>query len=103
MIKRFALALVTLAFGATAAAAAPPPAPMNAKVIAINKDTVQVVLEGKAADWMKKGGKVRFLGGRAYIVAIATDTLSITTPKSSQTKVGAAVKLEKPRAGVSGC
>lgn len=99
MIKRLLLTLAMVTLGAAAATAAP----LNAKVTAIDKDTVQVVVEGKLPDWVKKGGKVRFLSAKGMIVSVQADTVAIATAKASQTKVGNAVTLDKPRAGVSGC
>lgn len=98
-IRRVVLPLVLLAFTATTALAAP----MKGKVTSIEKDKVRVVVAGKLAEWIKKGSKVRFLSARGMIAGVSADTVSITTPKASQAKVGQEVTLEKPRPGVSGC
>lgn len=98
MIKHLTLTLAMLALAASASAA-----PLKAKVTAVEKDTVRVAVEGKLPDWVKKGGKVRFLGAKGVIVKVLADTVSIATPNAVQTKVGNAVTLDKPRVGPSGC
>lgn len=99
MLKRLALTLGLLVFGAAVAFAAP----LNGKITAIDKDQVKVQVVEKLPDWVKAGKNVRFLATKGKIVAVAADVVTITTPKAGTAKVGQAVTLEKPRPGVSGC
>jgi hypothetical protein len=98
-MKRFALSVVLLALGASVAFAAP----LTGKVITVEKEQLRVVLNAKPESWIKKGGKVRVLEGRAFVVEIAGDTLTLSTPKAEKAKVGDEIKILKPRAGVAGC
>ena len=97
--KPLALALVLVTLGVTVALAAP----VKGKVVAIDKNRVTVVVAEKLPTWAKKGMNVRFLEARSLIVAISADTVTISCPKAAKTKVGSAVTLEKPKAGVAGC
>ncbi len=99
MLRRLALACLVTAFAASAALAAP----MTGKVLQVQKKQVRLVLTSKAADWVKKGAAVRFLGARGTIVSVAKDTLVVSTPNAAKTKPGETVTLDKPRAGVAGC
>ena len=99
MMRRLVLTAVVLACVATSALAAP----MTGKVAGIKKQEVRVVVAGKPADWVKKGAKIRFLGTKGWVVGVAADTVTISTPKASTTKVGATVTLEKPVPTAVGC
>lgn len=99
MHKRFVLAALILVVGAAAALAGP----LSGKVAVISKQHVCVVVDGKPEAWMKKGAKVRVLGGKAVIVNAAPDTICVTTPNATKAKVGASITLEKPRPNAAGC
>jgi len=99
MTRRLALTAALLALVVSAAFAAP----MTGKVATIKKQEVRVVVAGKLADWVKKGTKVKFLGMKGTIVGVAADTVSISSPKASTTKVGASVSFDKAVATATGC
>ncbi len=98
-MRRLLITVVMLAVMATAAMAAP----QSGKVIKIQNKEVSLVLGAKPAIWVKKGGPVRFLGARAMVVSIASDTLVLSTPNAAKTKVGETVTIDKPRASGAGC
>jgi ApbE superfamily uncharacterized protein (UPF0280 family) len=98
-MKRIALVVTLLALTASAAIAAP----LTGKVIAVDKERIQVVAKGKLESWVKKGGKVRLLEGRGIFVGVASDTLTIEAKVADKVKVGDEIELRKPRPGVSGC
>ncbi len=99
MLKRLALVLGLLVFGAVAALAAP----LNGKITAVDKDQVKVQVVEKLPDWVKVGKNVRFLATKGKVLAVAGDVVTLSTTKAGTVKVGQAVTLEKPRPGVSGC
>jgi hypothetical protein len=100
-MKRLGMALVILVFGATAAFAAP----VKGKVASIDGKTVQITLEGEKADWVKKNAAVKIRGGNGKIVDVTgttTITVTITSPKAAELKVGDEVSFDKGRV-MSGC
>ncbi len=100
MRNRLLLAALAVALGASAALAA---APFTGKIAVVNKQHICILVSAKPEVWMKKGAKVRVLGGRATIVNVVADTLCVVSPKAAGAKVGEKVTLEKPRAGATGC
>jgi len=99
MFKRLALTALFLAIGVAAAFAAP----MPGKVVAVDKQDVRVIVTGKLPAWAKKGASVKFLGARATITGVASDTLTIRSPRAAKTKAGEAVTLDQFKATAAGC
>jgi hypothetical protein len=99
MFKRFILALVILAFAASTAMAAP----LTAKVASVDAKSVVVTLDAdKAPAWVKKGAAIKIKGlGAAKITEVSGKSITISTPKASETKVGDEISFNKP--GAVGC
>lgn len=100
MRMRLLIAALVLAAGSATALAA---TPFTGKVAAIEKQHLCVVVTAKPEAWMKKGAKVRVLGGRATIVNVEPDTICVVSPNAAKAKVGASITLEKPRPTATGC
>jgi hypothetical protein len=101
MLKRIASALVVLGFVAAAASAAA--ATVKGKVASIDGNKVQVTLTGEKADWVKKGAGVKIGEIKGRITDITATTLTFTTKKASELKVGEEVTLAKGPAAMTGC
>lgn len=99
MLKPIAITCGLLVIGTATALAAP----FTAKVAAVNKSHVCLVVSQAPEAWMKKGAKVRVFGGKAMIVNVVPDTICVMSPNAGKAKVGATVPIEKPRAGAAGC
>ena len=99
MFKRFVLALVILAFAAGTAMAAP----LTAKVATVDTKSVVVTLDAdKAPAWVKKGAAIKIKGlGAAKITEVSGKSVTISTSKASEVKVGDAISFDK--AGSVGC
>ena len=99
MFKKLTLAFLILAFTAGAALAAP----LTAKVATVDTKSIQGTLDAeKAPAWVKKGAAIKIKGlGAAKITEVAGKTVTISTSKASDTKVGEAISFDK--AGSVGC
>jgi hypothetical protein len=99
MLKRFLMALLITAVGATLALADP----MKGKVAAIEGNKVQVEIVGEKAAWLKKGAPVKFKGGVGRITEIKDNVLTMNSKKASELKVGDEIELDKGPASLQGC
>jgi ABC-type transporter Mla subunit MlaD len=98
MFKRIVLALVAVAFVATAAFAAP----VAAKVSAVDGDKVTVALQADKPAWMKVGAPVKIKNvGPGKVAAIDGTSVTITTKKAGDLKAGQDVSIDK--GGMAGC
>ncbi len=101
MFKRLALVLVILAFTAGTALAAP----LTAKATTVDTQakTVQATLEvEKVPAWVKKGAAIKIKGlGLGKITEVSDKTVTISTSKASDVKVGDALSFDK--ASGAGC
>ena len=101
MLKRIASALILLAFAAVVAVAAP--STVKGKIASIDGNKVQVTLAGEKADWMKKGAGVKLGELKGRITELTDTTLTLTSKKASELKVGQEVELAKGPAAMTGC
>jgi hypothetical protein len=101
MLKRIASALVLAAFTAALALAAP--ATVKGTIASIDGNKVQVTLAGEKADWMKKGAGVKLGELKGRITEITGTTLTFTSKKASELKVGEEIELAKGPAAMTGC
>lgn len=108
MLRRLAFIAVLAGIGVTAALAAP----LTGKVQSTAADTVVVVVQFEKIEWVKKGAAVRVveaekgaLIGKCMIIDVGDSTLTLLAPKTKakNLKPGAAVTLDKPKAGMTGC
>jgi|WetSurMetagenome_2_1015567.scaffolds.fasta_scaffold135339_2 hypothetical protein len=99
MIKRLALALIILAFTVGTALAAP----LTAKIATVDTKSIVVTLDAeKAPAWVKKGAAIKLKGlGAAKVTEVSGKSVTIATPKASETKVGDSISFDK--AGTVGC
>ena len=107
MMKHIALAvvLVLVAFGVSSAL--PAAAPTTGKILSIDGNKVQIALDGAKADWIKKNVPVKFKVGNGKIVVVSEAgitpvTITVTTPKAADMKVGDAVSFQKGTS-MAGC
>lgn len=99
MFKRFATTFVILAAAASYALAAP----AKGTVTSINNKTILVKVEGEKAPWIKKGATVKINKKINGKIAEVTDaTVTITSSKAGELKVGEAITFDKSLAA-SGC
>ncbi len=99
MFRRLILALIVVAFAATAAWAAP----IKGTVASVADKTVVVTIEGPRAAWVKKGAPVRI--DKKYngkILEVSDTTVTISTPKAGELKAGDTVTFDK-NTGTGGC
>jgi hypothetical protein len=104
-MKRLMLTLIIIAAVAVSVLAAAKPA--KGKITAIEGTRVTIALEGDRADWIKRGGAVKFKAGPGKIVELSAPdakpfTIVVTTKKASDMKVGETITFEKGLA-MSGC
>jgi hypothetical protein len=99
MIKRLALALVVLAFTVGTALATP----LTAKIATVDTKSIVVTLDAeKPPAWVKKGAAIKIKGlGAAKITEVSGTSVTISTSKASETKVGDGISFDK--AGTVGC
>ena len=97
MFKRFALALVILAFAAGTAMAAP----LTAKVATVDTKSVVVTLDAdKAPAWVKKGAAIKIKGlGAAKITEVSGKSVTISTSKASDDEGGRRHLVRQGRLG----
>lgn len=108
MLRRLALAVALAGIGTAVALAAP----LAGKVQSTAADTVVVVVHFEKIEWVKKGAAVRVVEaekgaviGKCMIIDVGDSTLTLLAPKTKakNLKPGADVKLDKPKAGMTGC
>jgi hypothetical protein len=106
MMKHVALAVVfvLVAFGVSAGPAVPP---TTGKILAIDGNRVQIALDGARADWIKKNAPVKFKVGTGKVLVVSEEgvtpvTITVTTPKAADMKVGDAVSFQKGTS-MAGC
>jgi len=99
MFKRLALALVILALTVGTALAAP----LTAKIASVDTKSIVVTLDAeKAPAWVKKGAAIKIKGlGAAKITEVTGKSVTISTTKASEAKVGDSLSFDK--AGAVGC
>jgi len=105
MIKRITLAIALLAFAVAAAVAAP----WTGTVAAIDGKNVQITVAAEKPDWVKKGAAVvvkdeagkTIAGGK--VTEVSGASITISSRKASELKVGQAVTLEKSKGALAGC
>jgi len=101
-MKKRILSVVILLVFATVTAFAAAAAPVKGTIASIDGTKVQITLVGERADWVKKGSGVKFKGGNGKITEVTATTMTITTKKASDLKVGETLTLDKA-AIMSGC
>lgn len=94
-----AFALMLMTVGALPALAGP----VKGTVVSIDYYTVRVVVVGKLPSWVKQGHSVRFLEIRSLVVGVSADTVTIGSPNTGKTSVGAQVTLKKWKPDANGC
>jgi hypothetical protein len=108
MFRRLAIIVALAGIGATAALAAP----LTGKVQSTAADTVVVIVNFEKIEWVKKGASVRLVAaekgaviGKCVIISAADSTVTLLAPKTKAKGLapGAAVTLDKPKAGMTGC
>jgi co-chaperonin GroES (HSP10) len=98
MVKRLILVLAVVAFAAGAAIAAP----ITGKVTSVKNNVVTLAVEGAMADWATKGATVKIKGGKGKIVDVGEKSVTISTTKAPQMKVGETISFDKGRVA-TGC
>jgi hypothetical protein len=98
MFKRVMAATAAFVFAAALAFAAP----VTAKITSIEGKKVVLTLAGKA-DWVKKGGTVKWKAGTGRILEVKESTVTINTKNAADLKVGDEISVEKGPAALSGC
>lgn len=104
-MKRLMLTLMLIAAVAVTVLAAAKP--VQGKITAIEGTKVTIALEGDRADWIKKGGAVKFKAGPGKILELSAPdakpfTIVVNTKKAAEMKVGETITFEKGLA-MSGC
>lgn len=99
MFKRIAVALTLALVGASLAMAAA----AKGTIVTIKDNTIVVKVEGALAPWAKKGTTIKIdkkVNGK--IVEVTDTTITITSRKAGELKVGGTVTFDKSLA-IAGC
>jgi hypothetical protein len=108
MFKNIIAIAVALSLGLATAFAAQAATPTG-KVVAVEGNKIQIVVQGEVTAWMKKGGVVKvsneagkIVESAAKVTEAAEKTLTLTTREDATVKVGDTISLQKGRV-TSGC
>jgi hypothetical protein len=108
MLQRLLFTVILLAFGIATASAATQAA-TTAKIVAIDGNKVQMVLETEKPAWLKKGAVVKVSNAAGEVVEKtgkvieATDTgFTFTTDEASSLKAGDTLSFQKGKV-MTGC
>ncbi|MCX6553254.1 MAG: hypothetical protein NTY02_19995 [Acidobacteria bacterium] len=107
MLKRITVAVLMVLVAFTVASALPPVTPTTGKILKIEGNKVQIAIDGTKPDWVKKNAPVKFKVGNGKIVEVSEAgvtpvTISVTTPKAGDMKVGDEVSFQKGTS-MAGC
>jgi len=107
MMKHMAVAVVLVLAAFALASAAAAPAMTNGKILSIDGNKVQIAIDGAKPDWIKKNAPVKFKVGNGKVVEVSElkvtpVTISVTTPKASDMKVGETISFQKGNS-MAGC